>query len=108
MLKDITLGQYFPGNSIIHRLDPRAKIIIAISYILGIFLAKRVFAFAFMTLSCIFIILISRISINVILKGLTPIIYILVFSMVLNMFWMKGEGEPLISFWRIQIFKEGI
>ena len=61
-----------------------------------------------MTLSCIFIILISRISIKVILKGLTPIIYILVFSMVLNIFWMKGEGEPLISFWRIQIFKEGI
>ena len=79
MLKDITLGQYFPGNSVLHRLDPRAKILLSIVYIVTIFLAKNVFAFAALALSAILLILFSKIPVGTILRGLKPIFFILIF-----------------------------
>ncbi|MBR2340719.1 MAG: energy-coupling factor transporter transmembrane protein EcfT [Clostridia bacterium] len=108
MLKDITLGQYFPGNSVIHRLDPRMKVILAIAYIVAIFLAKSVFAFALVALTTLMLVIISRISVAVVLRGIKPIIYVVIFTMIINLFMIKGEGEPLFSLWRIRIYEEGI
>lgn len=107
MITDITLGQYFPGTSPIHRLDPRVKIILTILYITVIFLAKNVWSFAFLLAVTAVMILISRIPLRLILKGLKPLIFIIAFTAVVNIFWTTGE-KPLVSWWIIQIYPEGL
>lgn len=106
MLKDITLGQFFPGTSFIHRLDPRTKLIMLVIYIVALFTASGwigygiVFAFL---LTCI---LISRIPLRNIVRGLKPLVLILVFTAVLNLFLTDGE-TVWVSFWILKITKEG-
>lgn len=107
MKMDIAFGQYCEGNSLLHRLDPRAKIIITILYIVAIFLAKNVFAFALLLLFTVALVLMSRLSVRVILNGLKPILFIALFTAVINVFFYKGD-EPLIAFWIIKIYKEGL
>ena len=108
MISDITLGQFFPGKSAIHRLDPRTKIILSILFIVGVFLADRVVAFVFLTLATVLLVLASKIAFSVILKGIKPIIYILIFTAIINVFLTTGEGEPIVSFWVINIYTEGL
>ncbi len=108
MISDITLGQYFPGTSPLHKMDPRMKIIAAIIYIVAIFMASTPAAFGFILLFTFCLILISRISPKVILKAVKPIIFILIFTAIINIFLTKSEGEPLVEFWIIKIYKEGI
>lgn len=108
MISDITLGQYFPGNSILHRLDPRTKIILSIFYIVALFVADTPVAFAFMLAITLIMVLISKISTKVVIKGIKPIIIIVVFTSLLNVFLTVGTGEPLVSFWIINIYLEGI
>lgn len=107
MKMDIAFGQYCEGNSLLHRLDPRAKIIITILYIVAIFLAKNVFAFALLLLFTVALVLMSRLSVRVILNGLKPILFIALFTAVINVFFYKGD-EPLIAFQIIKIYKEGL
>ena len=107
MKMDIAFGQYCEGNSLLHRLDPRAKIIITILYIVAIFLAKNVFAFALLLLFTAALVLMSRLSVRVILNGLKPILFIALFTAVINVFFYKGD-EPLVAFWIIKIYKEGL
>ena len=87
MLKDITLGQFFPGKSVVHRLDPRTKLVMLVAYIVALFVASSWVAyalcFAFLALS----ILVSRIPLKAILNGLKPLMFILVFTGVLNIFF---------------------
>ena len=108
MISDITLGQFFPGKSPIHKLDPRTKIILATLFIVAVFLANNPASFALITLSSILLVSVSRISGKVIIKGIKPIIFIVVFTALINIFMTKGEGEALLSFWVINIYKEGI
>ncbi len=108
MLKDITLGQFFPGRSLIHRLDPRVKLVLTVLYIVLIFLAKNEFCYLAVGIFTIAMVLLSKISIKVILKGIKPILFVLLFTMIINLFFTKGEDEPLLSFWRIAIYREGI
>ena len=108
MISDITLGQFFPGKSVLHRLDPRTKIILAIMFIVGVFLASNPVAFAILLISVFFTVLISGISLKVIIKGVKPIIFILIFTALINILLTNGEGAPLVSFWIIEIYKEGI
>ena len=108
MISDITLGQFFPGESAIHRLDPRTKIILSILFIVGVFLADTVVAFVFLTLATVLLVAASKISVKLILKGIKPIIYILIFTAIINVFLTTGEGEPLLSFWVIKIYTEGL
>ena len=108
MISDITLGQFFPGNSIIHRLDPRTKIILTVLFIVAVFMASNPTAFLILFLTTALLILVSRISFSVILKGVKPIIFILVFTIILNVLLTGGNGEPLWSFWVIKIYTEGI
>lgn len=108
MISDITLGQFFPGESSIHRLDPRTKIIMSIIFIVAVFLASTPAAFVGLILFTAIMIAISKISFKVILKGIKPIIIVLIFTAIINMFMTKGDSEPIISFWIIKIYKEGI
>lgn len=108
MISDITLGQFFPGKSPIHRLDPRTKIILATLFIVSVFIAGNPVSFAFLTLTTIILIAVSGISFRVIRKSIKPIVFILIFTAILNVFMTKGEGEPLVSFWVLNIYTEGI
>ena len=107
MIKDITLGQFFPGNTVVHRLDPRMKIILTVAYIVAIFLAKNLYSFALVTLSAILLVIISGISWKTIIKSMKPLIFVLAFTTFFNLFWTTGE-VPLISFWKINIYPEGV
>lgn len=108
MISDITLGQFFPGFSIIHKLDPRTKILLALIFIVSVFVANNVVAFVLLTTLVAVTVALSRISFKVIIKGIKPIIYILIFTAILNLFLTGGEGDPLIEFWVIKIYLEGI
>ncbi len=108
MISDITLGQFFPGKSAIHRLDPRTKIILATLFIVSVFLANNPISFAFLAIITLTLIFISKISAKVILKGIKPIVFIVLFTAIINIFATKGDGTPLLSFWVIEIYLEGI
>lgn len=108
MISDITLGQFFPGNSPIHRLDPRTKIILATFFIVAVFVAANPISFALVALVTLVLVALSRISFKVILKSIKPIVFIIIFTAILNIFMTKGEGNPLISFWIINVYEEGI
>ena len=108
MISDITLGQFFPGESIIHRLDPRTKLLLSLLYIIGVFLLNTPMAFIAYTLITLALIFLSRISMKVILKGIKPIVIVLIFTMIINILLTSGEGEPLVSFLIFAIYKEGI
>ena len=107
MLKDITLGQYFPGNSPIHRLDPRTKLILLVVYIVALFVAKSWISYAVMLVFLLFTIRISTIPPKSILRGMKPLVMILVFTGVLNVFFTR-EGETVIDFWIITVTSGGI
>ena len=108
MLKDITLGQYFPGNSVVHRLDPRTKLIMLVVYIVALFLAVSWVSYGLMAAFLIFVIKISTIPPKSIIRGMKPLVMILVFTGVLNLFFTGGEGEPLVDIWVIKVYEEGL
>ena len=107
MLKDITLGQYFPGNSPIHRLDPRTKLVLLVLYIVALFLATGWATYLFLFLFLAATIAISRIPLKSIVKGMKPLVMILIFTGILNVFFTTGE-KLLVRFWVISIYWEGI
>jgi energy-coupling factor transport system permease protein len=102
------LGQYYPSNSVLHRLDARIKVILAMLYIVSTFLCDSVFSFAALLLSAFLLIAISRIPFRVVLRGIRPLLFIMCFTALLNLFFTKGEGEPLFRLWRISLYVEGI
>ena len=108
MLKDITLGQYFPGKSPVHLLDPRCKLIMLVVYIVALFTAQGPISYGILLAFLMITIKISTIPPKSIVKGMKPLIMILVFTGVLNLFFTTGEGKPLVDFWIITIYKEGI
>ena len=108
MISDITLGQYFPGNSILHKLDPRSKLIITVLFITAVFLANSPLAFFVLFLTTMTLVGVSKISYKVIFKGIKPIVFVLIFTALINVFMTKGESEPLVDFWIIRIYQEGI
>ena len=108
MLKDITIGQHFPGNSPVHRCDPRLKILLVVAYIVILFTVTNFLGLALSILLLAGLYLMAHIPLKLILKSLKPIMPIVVFTAVLNLFFMGGEGEPLVSFWVFRIYKEGV
>ena len=107
MLKDITLGQFFPGNSVIHKLDPRTKLVMLIVYIVALFVAKSWISYAVMLVFLVGSIAISHIPPKSIVRGMKPLVLILVFTGILNIFFTAGE-TVLVSFWKITIYLEGL
>ena len=107
MLKDITLGQYFPGNSFIHRLDPRTKLIVLVVYIVALFLAVNWVSYALMAGFLILCIKISTIPAKSFIRGMKPLMMILIFTGVLNLFFTT-DGTVLVDFWIITITSGGL
>ena len=107
MLKDITLGQYFPGTSVVHRLDPRTKLIVLIVYIVALFSAKNWLSYGIVFGFLVVSIAVSKIPVKAIVRGLKPLVLILVFTGLLNLFFTAGE-TVLVSFWKITITLEGV
>ncbi len=106
MIGDITLGQYFPGNSILHKMDARMKIVLTIVMMVSIFLCKSFWALGVLLLSTVIVVTISQINIKTILKGVRPIIVIVLFTTLLNLFY--GSGDPVVHIGFIKITENGI
>lgn len=107
-MKSISLGQYYAVDSPIHRIDPRIKIILAVLYIVIVFLCTNIASVALLFLSAILLIILSNIPIKLVLKALRPILFIVAFTALLNIFWSTGEGAPLFEWRFIKIYKEGL
>ena len=105
-LRDITLGQYFPGESPIHRLDPRAKLVAMICYIVALFLGKWFVSYALLLLILAAVVKVSTVKPRALVRGLKPVVFSLVFTAVLNIFYTPGQA--LVSFWIFTITKEGL
>ncbi len=99
MLKDITLGQYFPGDTPVHRLDPRTKLILVIVFIVGLFNAENWFSYLFVIAILSLCMFIAKIRPKTAFKGLKPLIFIIVLTAALNIFYT--EGTPIIEGWII-------
>ena len=106
MLKDITLGQFFPGNSLIHRLDPRTKLLLLIGFIVGLFLCESYFSYGLALAFLGSVIALSRIRLKALFKGMKTLLIIIIFTALLNLFYTKGT--VLVEFWIFKITKEGI
>ena len=106
MLKDITLGQFFPGTSLAHRLDPRSKIILTVVYIVGLFCAESFVSYGLMVALLVTGVKVSGVAPKALVKGLKPVLFIICFTAVLNLFYTPGE--ILAQFWIFKITKEGI
>ncbi len=105
-MRDITIGQYFPGDTVIHRLDPRTKLILVVVYIVALFIANTYVAYAVLIAVIAAAVAISKVSPGAILRNLKPLIVILILTVVLNMFYT--DGRVLVQFWIFKITAEGI
>ena len=90
MLKDITLGQYFPIDSPVHNLDPRIKIILSLIFVIGIFFITNLWGFVAIALYIIFAVKLAKISLRVVLKGVKPILFLVIFTAIINLFMTSG------------------
>ena len=108
MLKDITIGQHFPGNSVLHRCDPRLKLVATIAYIVALFVAPNPLGLALSIALLAALYRVAKIPGKMILKSLKPIVPIILFTSVMNLFFVTGQGEPLVHFWFVNIYAEGI
>ena len=106
-LKDITLGQYFPGTSAVHRLDPRTKLLAVLLYIVALFLANWFVTYAIMFLVLAGSIAVSKVPVKSIFRGLKPVLFIVVFTALLNIFYTPGV-TVLARFWVFTITLEGV
>jgi energy-coupling factor transport system permease protein len=106
MLKDITLGQYFPGESVLHKLDPRTKLILTFVYVVALFAAVGPVTYSLMFVFLVASVLISEINLKTILRSVRPLIFIIAFTFILNIFFTRGE--PLVQLWIITISREGL
>ena len=107
-MKNITLGQYYAVKSLVHNLDPRIKIILATLYIVIVFLCSNVLSMAILLSSAILLVLISNIPLKIVLKSIKPIVFIISFTAIINIFWTTGEGAPLLNLGFVTVYKEGI
>lgn len=106
MLKDITLGQYFPGDTIIHRLDPRTKILTAVLYMTALFSADNIWGYAAAAGFIIICTYLSKVSVKALFKGMKPLVFLLVITGMINLFFT--DGTPIFSWYFIKITDNGI
>lgn len=106
MLKDITIGQYFPGNSLVHKLDPRVKIIIIGIFIASLFFIDSFFPYIFVALFIGTVIKVAKLPVKFIIKGLKPLVFIIMITLLINVFMTKGE--VLFNIGPLAVTKEGL
>lgn len=108
-MRDLTLGQYYPTNSPVHRADPRIKLVILILYMVTVFFCDSFFSFAFMTLFVIVTVILSRVPVLKVLNGLKFILILVLFTTVLmTVFYTDKNAEPLAEWWIFHIYLSGI
>jgi len=107
MLKDITLGQFFPGKTIVHRLDPRTKLLLTLFYITALFISKGFIAYALMFVVLLTCLSLSRLKPKAALRGLKPVMIIIIITFILNIFFVRGE-TIVFEFRFIVISREGL
>ncbi|PJI08908.1 MULTISPECIES: energy-coupling factor transporter transmembrane component T family protein [Clostridium] len=108
MIKDITIGQYIPGKSFIHKLDPRTKILMSLVYIIDLFIINQFKGYIFITVFTFLIIFVSKIQMKYIYRSLKPIVILIIFTGALNIFMTTGNAAPLFHWKFIHIYKEGL
>ena len=108
MLRDITIGQHFPGNSVVHRLDPRLKLLLTMAYIIILFVASNPLGLVINILVLGVLYGLSKIPLKLILKSLKPIMPIVFFTALLNLFFITGTSEPLVQLGFLKIYPEGV
>ncbi len=106
MLKDITLGQYFPGDTVAHRLDPRTKLLLVVLYIVGLFCADSVLTYAIMAAAFVLCARVSKVGAKALVRGLKPVLVIILFTGVLNLFFTPGDY--LWQFGFLHISRQGL
>lgn len=106
MLRDITIGQYYPVDSKIHRLDPRIKILISFMYLISLFIVEDIRVFGVVTLFLLTIITMSKVPMNYILRGLKPIFFIIIFAFTINLF--MTPGDPIFEYGVFTITLQGV
>ncbi len=106
-MKNITIGQFFPGDSAIHKMDPRAKLIFAIAFIVILFIIKTWVGYAAVFALLLFAIILSRVSVRFVLRGLKPLWFLIALTFILNLFFYTGE-KLLVEWWVIRIYEEGM
>lgn len=106
MMKDITIGQFFPQNSIVHRLDPRVKILLVICFVVVLFMLSNILTLVFTMCFILILYKLSKIPLKLILKNIKPILFIIIFTSIINIFFTKGD--VIFSFWKFSISKEGL
>jgi len=107
LLKDITLGQFFPGDTVVHRLDPRIKLVLMLFYITALFLAKGILAYGLMFVALLTSLTLSRIKPKAVLRGLRPVIIIISITVILNVFFVRGE-TVIFEYRAIVVTREGL
>ena len=107
MLKDVTLGQFFPGDTVVHRLDPRTKLILVIVYIVALFAAKTYAAYALVMIVLIVCVSLSQIRFTTIMKGVKPILIVILITGILNLFFTQGE-HVIFRLWKLTMTWEGV
>lgn len=108
MIKDITIGQYIPGNSFVHKLDPRVKILISFAYIIDLFLVNNFRGYIIIIAFTIGSIVISKIQLRYIYKGLKPVFILILITAAINIFMTGGKGNPVFQYKFIKIYSEGL
>ncbi len=108
MLKDITIGQHFPGDSPLHRFDPRLKIIVVVAYVAVLFMSTNFPGLILAGFCAIMAYVVAGIPLKVLGKSLKPVFPLILFTVVLNLFFIKDDAGPLISFFGLGIYKSGI
>lgn len=107
MLQNVAIGQYVPGNSFVHRLDPRSKLVFIVLFAAAVFLANSYAAYIFLVLFIVGAIRVSRISLSYIIKGLQPVWFLMLFTVIIHLLFTKG-GEVYIRLGWFSIEEEGV
>lgn len=105
-MNNITFGQYLPGDSLLHKMDPRMKIVLLLLLMISNFIGKNFITLALVAVATVMLVILSQINLKIILKGIKPIVLIVVITALLNLFY--GTGEPLVEFGFLKITQAGI
>ena len=107
-MKSISLGQFYPADSVIHRMDGRTKILISMLFIISVFICKTFASFIFLLLLTFLSVIVSKIPIRVVLSSLRAVTFILIFTFVINVFLTQSESDPLFSWWIFTVYADGL
>lgn len=107
MIRDITIGQYYPAKSVIHRLDPRVKIVCTLLFLVSLFIQNSILGYVTATLFMGLVIIVSRVPLKFIMKGLKPVIMLLMITVLFNLF-LTREGNELVHVWIFRVTDKGL